>query len=261
MDLLSNSDLELAGSSHSAFSMAQRALGKDDFARIPHGINGIEERMSLIWEKGVRSGKLDPCRFVAVTSTNAARLFNMYPRKGRIEKGSDADVVVWDPELVRTVSSRNHHSACDFNVFEGMQLHGAPLAVVSSGRVVYEENVFNLIQGSGRFIERPCFSDYVYSRVKVRDSIKLRRVEREPYVGEVAELLDLAGDLKNACFVSPMNPNNPASFHHRPLTKAGGRNLQDSSFSIGGDWDQQEPTASGRSRAKNPPGGKSSVVF
>ena len=220
--------------------------------------------MSLVWEKGVRSGRMDPCRFVAVTSTNAARLFNMYPRKGRIEKGSDADIVIWDPEAVRTVSARTHQSACDINVLEGMQLHGSPIAVISNGKVMLEDGAFNVIQGSGRFIERPCYADYVFARVKVRDGVKMRRVDRESYVGEVADAVsDLATELHNAKL--PTSPNSgAASIHHRPLTKAGARNLQDSSFTIGGEWDQMpcdQMPINNRSRAKAPPGGKSSVVF
>lgn len=261
VDLLANGDLETVSSCHRAFSLAQKALGKDDFAKIPHGLNGVEERLAVVWEYGVRSGRMDPCRFVAVTSTNAARLFNMYPRKGRLEKGSDADICVWDPEAVRTCSAKSHHIAADVNIFEGMKLHGSPFAVISTGRVLLEDNTFNIIQGQGRYVERSGSGEYAYGRVRVRDGIKVRRVEREPYQGAVAEFVrDLGAEMEDLRLESQLSPSS-ANFHHRPLTKAGARNAQDSCFTIGGDFEAEQPLHTGRQRVRNPPGGKSSVVF
>lgn len=86
--------------------------------------------------------------------------------------GSDADIVIWDPEATRTISAKTHHQTVDFNIFEGMTCHGVPSVVISNGKVVLEDGNLVVVQGSGKFIETPCFSDYVYSRVQVRDKVK-----------------------------------------------------------------------------------------
>lgn len=197
---------------------------------------------------------------MAVTSTNAAKVFNIYPRKGYIGKGSDADIVVWDPEATRTISSSTHHQAVDFNIFEGMTCHGVPVVVISNGKVVLEDGQLNVVQGSGRHIETPCYPEYLYKRVEQRDLIKPQKVEREPYTGPV---VDPSKDEHNGSELddgkSPQKNAN-GQFYHRPPTKAGGRNMLDSSFSLGGDqWDDSSNRTS--TRVKNPPGGKSSGIF
>ncbi|XP_053571249.1 dihydropyrimidinase isoform X2 [Bombina bombina] len=189
MNLLANDDLSVTGTDNCTFNTCQKALGKDDFTKIPNGVNGVEDRMSVIWEKGVHSGKLDENRFVAVTSSNAARIFNIYPQKGKIAKGSDADIVIWDPEATRTISVKTHHQAVNFNIFEGMVCHGVPLVTIVGGRVVYENGILNAVAGHGKYIPRKPFADYVYSRILQRDEVSQPKpVQRKPYKGEVIQL-------------------------------------------------------------------------
>ncbi|XP_055327228.1 dihydropyrimidinase-like [Paramacrobiotus metropolitanus] len=181
MNLLANGDLQTTGTDHCTFSSEQKAMGKNDFSKIPNGVNGVEERMSLLWEKGVRTGKLDHCKFVAVTSTNAAKIFNIYPQKGRIQVGSDADLVVWDPDGSKTISTKTHHAAVDFNIFDGMHVHGVPRDVITGGRIVVRDGqLLPLQKGTGKFVPTLPYSPYVYSRIHQRDKIpKWVKVDRD----------------------------------------------------------------------------------
>ena len=111
----------------------------------------------MLWEGGVNSGRLTPSEFVAITSSNAAKLFNIYPQKGCIAVGADADLVVWDPQGTKTLSAKTQHSKGDFNVFEGRTVRGIPSHTVSQGKLVYVQGDLRAKRGAGRYIKRPAF--------------------------------------------------------------------------------------------------------
>uniref|UniRef100_A0A183TGQ2 dihydropyrimidinase n=3 Tax=Schistocephalus solidus TaxID=70667 RepID=A0A183TGQ2_SCHSO len=263
MKALANGHLECTGTDHCVFKADQKALGKDDFRKIPNGVNGVEDRMSVIWEKGVVSGIIDPCKFVAITSTNAAKIFNIYPRKGRIEVGSDADIVVWDPEAERTISASTHHQNVDFNIFEGMRCHGVPLIVITNGHVVLEDDDLKVSQGTGRFVPTPPFSPYVYAKIEGRQKLRERiPVAREPYTGPVADLGAAlqATDIKTV-FANGKGDQAQAFNRQRPPTSAGGRNMQDSSFALSGSQVDDALPVRSTIRTQQPPGGASRSLW
>ncbi|MCG8597256.1 MAG: amidohydrolase family protein, partial [Kiloniellales bacterium] len=114
----------------------------------------------VLWHHGVNSGRLTVNEFVGITSTNAAKIFNIYPRKGSLSVGADADVVVWDPEKERTISKETHHQNIDFNIFEGMTVKGINTVTISQGKVVYQDGEVRTEKGKGRYVDRPTFPPY-----------------------------------------------------------------------------------------------------
>ncbi|XP_061402679.1 dihydropyrimidinase-like, partial [Musca vetustissima] len=162
MRLLANDYLQTTGSDNCTFNKEHKEMGKDNFAKIPNGVNGLEDRMSVVWEKGVHNGIMDPCRYVAITSTNTAKIFNLYPQKGRIAVGSDADILVWNPNATRKISKDTHHHRCDFNIFEGLVCHGVPEYVLVRGRICVEHGEVRVAQGHGRFLSTPVRPPFVY---------------------------------------------------------------------------------------------------
>jgi dihydropyrimidinase len=153
-------NLQTTATDHCCFCAPQKAAGKDDFRLIPNGTAGIENRMEVLWHHGVSTGRLTMNEFVAVTSTNAAKIFNIFPRKGSITVGADADIVVWDPQAGKTISAKTHHQNIDFNIFEGMTVKGGASHTLSQGKVVWADGKLNVERGAGRYIEKPPFASY-----------------------------------------------------------------------------------------------------
>jgi dihydropyrimidinase len=162
---LQSGNLQTTATDHCTFCAEQKAAGKDDFRKIPNGTAGIENRMEVLWHHGVGTGRLTMNEFVKVTSTNAAQIFNIYPRKGSISIGADADLVVWDPAATKTISAKTHHQKIDFNIFEGMTVKGCASHTVSGGKVVYKQGELRVERGAGRYVKRPAFASY-YEAVK-----------------------------------------------------------------------------------------------
>jgi dihydropyrimidinase len=152
---LAKNDLQVISTDHCPFCMQeQKELGKDDFSRIPNGAPGIETRLTLVHDGGVRPGRITMNRFVEVCSTTPARMFGLFPRKGTIAVGSDADIVVFDPKKKQTLGVKTLHMRVDYNPYEGTVVEGAPAFVVSQGNVIIEGDKFVGRKGAGRFIKR-----------------------------------------------------------------------------------------------------------
>jgi dihydropyrimidinase len=147
--------LSVVSTDHCSFLWdGQKTLGRDDFTKIPNGGPGLEDRLKMIHHFGVRGGRISLERMVDLLATQPAKLFGLYPRKGTIAVGSDADLVVFDPERRETISASNHHSRCDYNLYEGTEVAGAPELVLLRGSVLVENGELKGAPGSGRFVRR-----------------------------------------------------------------------------------------------------------
>lgn len=157
--------LSTTGTDHCCFTRAQKRLGVDDYTRIPNGCGGVEDRLHVLWHLGVTGGRFSPERFVALTSTNAARAFNLYPRKGSLDIGADADIVVIDPDKTKTLSAKTQRQNTDFSVWEGLEVKGAVVHTLSRGRHVYADGDVRAEAGWGRYLPRKPFGPAYEGRI------------------------------------------------------------------------------------------------
>ncbi|MGE4481776.1 dihydropyrimidinase [Acidocella sp.] len=177
---LVSGQLQTTATDHCCFRAAQKAMGKDNFTAIPNGTGGIEDRMSVLWHHGVGTGKLTPSEFVRITSTNTAQIFNIYPRKGAVAVGADADLVVWDPKANRVISTKTQHQQVDLNVYDGMEVTGIARHTVAGGKLVYTNGDLRAARGAGKHIDRPCYTPVLKAQ-EIRNLLAMPgAVAREP---------------------------------------------------------------------------------
>ncbi len=178
---LQSGSLQVVATDHAAFTTKQKRMGVQGFPSIPNGTGGLEDRMPVLWTEGVETGRLTPQEFVAVTSSNIAKILNVYPRKGAIVEGADADLVVWDPKLSKTISAASQKSIIDYSVFEGRKVTGLPRYTLSRGEVVWADGQNSQpVPGRGKFIPRPAFSSAHRALSKWKELTSPRKIERDP---------------------------------------------------------------------------------
>ncbi|KAG5681562.1 hypothetical protein PVAND_010982 [Polypedilum vanderplanki] len=249
-------DIQVVASGNCSFTRAQKEENKSDFTKVPNGVNGAEDRLKIVWEKCVVPSLIDLQKFVAITSTNAAKIFNLYPKKGSLTVGSDADILIWNHQANKTISSKTHSHASDYNIFEGVKVSGAPEFVIVKGKVCYEDDNPRVAEGFGNYIELSPYSQLLYGTKngddlsdKFEDCIQLDQFQEEfedrDYVPEKAE--------------SIVSTSTQVTHTARAMRQEGQRDLQASSFSISKEICNEPNKACIRVRA--PPGGKSSGLW
>ncbi len=175
---IASGSLQTTATDHCCFCADQKAAGKDDFRLTPNGTAGVENRMEVLWHHGVNTGRLTMSEFVKLTSTNAAQIFNIYPRKGSVSVGADADIVVWDPQASKTISKKTHHQNIDYNIFEGMKVKGCASHTLSAGKVVYANGELNVERGAGKYVNRPAFAPFYDALQRQAKISKPKAVDR-----------------------------------------------------------------------------------
>ena len=147
--------LQVVGTDHCPFNLeGQKELGRNDFRQIPGGAAGVEHRLALLYSYGVRRGRISQEQFVDLVSTRPAQLFGLYPRKGSISIGADADLVIWDPAATGILSAATHHHRCDRSIYEGFEVTGLPSTVIAAGRIQYSDGDLRAERGAGRYLAR-----------------------------------------------------------------------------------------------------------
>jgi dihydropyrimidinase len=175
---LSAGSLQVVATDHCAFTTKQKRFGVGDFTKIPNGTGGLEDRLSMLWTYGVETGRLTMNEFVAVTSSNIAKILNIYPQKGAIAEGADADIVVLDPAKEKTITAASQQSAIDYNVFEGKHVKGLPRFVLSRGKVVVDDGALKLEEGHGQYVPRKPFPAVAKALSTWKELTAPRKVER-----------------------------------------------------------------------------------
>lgn len=220
-------------------------------------MNGSQDRMKLIWEKMVATNLIDLPKFVALTSTNAAKILNLYPRKGSITVGADADLVIWNHQVNETISASSSNHANDYNIFEGIRVTGAPEFVIVKGKVCVEEGNVRVTEGYGSYLEMPASNAFISTKNGEADLVDGLKEHLDLDQAQM-EFEDL--DYKPGRADSLKSTSTQATMHTARAPRAEGvRDQQQSSFSISKEIDNGPRKSA--IRVRNPPGGASSGLW
>lgn len=245
---LSDGTVDIISSHHAAYNSQQRALGKDNFQDIPKGVTGVEERMIVLWQKCVGSGSLSRQRFVEASSAGAAKLLNIFPQKGSVTVGADADVVIWSQGQTKTISQEEHLSKSDVNIFQDLTCKGGPEFVIFKGRMVLDQGIFRPMTGFGEYLPLPPFSPHVYDKIAEKRSTALARARVE----RTEEDMTVIANGEDAV-PPPIRDEEAKSPTNQQVSSIEHDNHPDTP-----DFDSQQRNSPSRSsvRVRMPPGGK-----